>query len=117
MQDRLRHAVAHAKQLENARLSNVYFIECEGFIKIGYAKDLARKVSNTQVGNPFKVKLLASFKTTRPHDDEATLHRMFKFYRVRGEWFRLPNNFISWLAESDPKAINMETIEAQRLLN
>lgn len=74
---------------------NVYFLKTKNraqLIKIGKAKDVAQRVAELQTGCPAGLELMA---TIRLHSDnharhvEASLHRTFKRYRVRGEWYRL----------------------------
>ena len=84
----------------------VYFMECEGFIKIGLTKDtLKSRLSVMQAGNPFLIKPLGfimcncdcksqpTLGNRRTCAKEAELHAMFLHLQVKNikpecEWFR-----------------------------
>lgn len=69
----------------------VYFVQCQddnGYIKIGYTRDLARRLVDIQMGCPYEIVLLAEIRTSEPSLFEATLHERFGQLSVRGEWFR-----------------------------
>ena len=65
----------------------VYFIQARtgGPVKIGFAVDLSRRLSELQVGSPVLLRLLGSFAGTRA--DEAALHEKLATFRSHGEWF------------------------------
>lgn len=67
--------------------SLTYMIGAEGsnLVKIGWAKAPEDRVSALQIGSPLILTLLWSDEG--PY--EGPLHRRFKDYRVRGEWFDL----------------------------
>lgn len=70
----------------------VYFIQTEGFIKIGYAINVRRRFRQLAMSVPFDLELLAVIAcpdVREAKETERTLHRRFKAQRVRGEWFRL----------------------------
>ena len=78
----------------------VYFAENGGYIKIGLSKDIAARISNLQTGSPLKITLLAYFEATE--EDEKMLHRRYKHFRNRGEWFRKNKalmDFIDFVAQ------------------
>lgn len=68
----------------------VYFVQCgheRGPIKIGYADNVATRLSKLQNGCPYPLSLLAAFATEHPQADEHALHGRFARQRMRGEWF------------------------------
>lgn len=68
--------------------SFVYFIRCEcaeRFIKIGLANDPDWRLKEHSIGNPYPLTML--FYGPGDRSDEQMLHRRFKRYRFRGEWF------------------------------
>lgn len=64
----------------------IYFIECDGYVKIGYTTQLNRRVKSFATSNPHPVKLLASAPGNV--EDEQELHKRFRELHHRGEWFR-----------------------------
>ncbi|HEV2557371.1 MAG TPA: GIY-YIG nuclease family protein [Microvirga sp.] len=95
----------------------VYFIRCEGFVKIGRAFSPSARLRDFQVGSPFPLELLA----TEPGDDrrEFALHHRFAEYRVRGEWFRLEGALLDYIsgireAESQENPTNGLSLDALR---
>ncbi|MGQ0836344.1 MAG: GIY-YIG nuclease family protein [Gammaproteobacteria bacterium] len=75
-------------------LMNVYFLRtCDNaqLIKIGKAKDVTRRVAEIQTGCPSKLEILGTIPLhSEKHAQhiEGRLHRAFKRYHVRGEWYR-----------------------------
>lgn len=63
----------------------VYFLECEGRIKIGFAKNVENRIRALTTSAPRPIRLLATMEGTR--DDERKLHERFAIYRTHGEWF------------------------------
>jgi hypothetical protein len=67
-------------------LGNVYFLQCGGLIKIGFARDVAKRLAELQTGNPEPLKLVAVIPGCLP-SVERRYHREFATARRRGEWF------------------------------
>jgi hypothetical protein len=66
----------------------IYFLQGErgGAVKIGRAKDLAKRIAGLETGRPDKLVLLGAFSGSR--QDELDVHRLLSDYREKGEWFR-----------------------------
>lgn len=74
----------------------VYFIQSgAGAIKIGTAKNVARRIATLRLANPEPLTLLHTMPggVTLEH----RLHRKFAALRIRGEWFRAEDPLLSWL--------------------
>lgn len=69
----------------------VYFARTRKAIKIGYAKDVAKRVAALQVGNANKLRVVLELPGTER--DERQIHWLFEEHRMRGEWFR-PDPFV-----------------------
>jgi Meiotically Up-regulated Gene 113 (MUG113) protein len=68
----------------------VYIVNCNGIYKIGYTMDsVASRVSNIQMSNPNKVRLVCSIPSQTASTLERELHQRFRDRRVRGEWYQL----------------------------
>lgn len=71
----------------------VYFIRAgnRGAIKIGIARNIQRRLDALQVGNQYKLNLIASIPcVSRKHAEgmESKIHRFFRRQNIRGEWFQ-----------------------------
>lgn len=65
----------------------VYFVYCAGRVKIGYATDVAARMSGIATSCPFPVTLLLTI--TGSMEDEQAYHEMFAEDRANLEWFNL----------------------------
>lgn len=76
------------------RQSYVYIIHCKQLntIKIGYSDNPFARLSQLQMGNSSELSLLSLFKGGKK--EEASLHDIFQFNKVRGEWFSVDDSLI-----------------------
>lgn len=65
----------------------VYFISCGEFVKIGSTQNIKNRLREFEVGNPYRLDLLALVPGTM--DLEYSLHGKFYSKWYRGEWFHL----------------------------
>ena len=75
----------------------VYLIRAMGtsHIKIGHTTgSLRSRLHDLQTGNPLPLEVLLCFYSPTPEKIEKKLHREFAEYRLRGEWFVLPEKII-----------------------
>lgn len=63
----------------------VYFIECAGRIKIGYAKDVRDRIRALSTGAAHNLTLLGTIDGSVHY--ERAIHARLKHLRQRGEWF------------------------------
>lgn len=70
----------------------VYILKCESYVKIGLASNLKARLSALQVGNPFKLEVLAHWPTCRANSVEAEAHKLLAEYHHDREWFLVPND-------------------------
>lgn len=75
-------------------LGVIYFIRTRKAIKIGYATDLKKRLTQLQVGNSNPLKVMLTVPGTK--EDEALLHHLLREHRIRGEWFK-PSPFVTWM--------------------
>lgn len=92
--NRLANALNYSNERQQIRATGggfIYFIECEGYVKIGLtANHVTERVAQMQTGCPFELKLLKVIVSRNMRRDEGVIHEMFGQYRHRGEWFKLP---------------------------
>jgi hypothetical protein len=69
-------------------IGSIYIIQEEilGNIKIGFAKNVKERIKDIQVGNSQKLNLLKIIPNKKT-SDEKQLHKKFKKYNIRDEWF------------------------------
>ena len=100
---RLEHALrncAGRAARRAARGGFVYLFRCEGFTKIGVCRDnVAKRLSTAQVGCPFEIVLLKSWRVADPSGVERLLHHQFAQYHKRGEWYALPPDKLAKLLD------------------
>lgn len=63
----------------------IYFIKCEGFVKIGYSDNINKRLAKFRCENPFELTLINQMVGDR--SIELDLHYYFKDYHHRGDWF------------------------------
>lgn len=74
----------------------VYFISEGEYTKIGFARDIEKRLKDLQVANPRKlwiVSFVPCLTEYHARKIEKFLHHSLKFHRVHGEWFKLPACF------------------------
>lgn len=64
----------------------VYFIQSNGLIKIGFSKNVKRRIVSLQIGAAEPVVLLGTIAGSQV--TEKDVHRLFAKELVRGEWFK-----------------------------
>jgi hypothetical protein len=73
----------------------VYFVQIPGtpIVKIGKSANPKERIREIQTYHPYPLTVIA----TIPGEpwSEAAFHRFFSPYRLRGEWFSLPEEFLS----------------------
>ena len=76
-----------AKKAKQIKDSVIYFMGALGgnHIKIGYTDQIDDRVQQLQSGNGYELIVLHTMPGTV--DDEWRLHKQFKDYKIRGEWF------------------------------
>lgn len=77
----------------------VYFLKCGElveFVKIGWTKNLGRRIECIQVSNPQKVTLLL-FDTQLSRKYEKRLHKKFYQFHKQGEWFVLSEEIKAYI--------------------
>lgn len=67
----------------------VYFIQSVdgGPVKIGYAKDVEKRLGHLQSGSPVILQVVLKIESDMPIRLEQELHQRYSRYRIRGEWF------------------------------
>lgn len=81
----------------------IYFIYAEQVerVKIGFTRtSVEKRLSELQCGSPVPLTLLAIIGGTVKHEQE--LHRLFKRFHVRGEWFEYHDEIKAFIAQIPP---------------
>ena len=74
-------------------MSGVYFIHTpelgdKSRFKIGWSKNIPKRLKELQTGNGFELKLYKCI-STNDRTLETTIHQSLSLYRKQGEWFEL----------------------------
>lgn len=96
-----KQAVMEAQKRQNLKYfehSSIYLMKCHEFYKIGIGGNPKKRLSQLQVGNPYKIELVA-FSTVsllRAERFEGFFHDLLSDndLRVRGEWFKLSDKIV-----------------------
>ena len=83
-----------------------------GYVKIGYAGDCGKRLSQFQTGSPYRdYEMLAYAYTTKKREAETWMHELFAAHRVGGEWFLVSVTeavaALEMIREYDPVAFPM----------
>jgi hypothetical protein len=65
--------------------SFIYLVQAGNRLKIGIARDIGKRISGMQSGNPEIIRLIGAFHGGRA--EEQALHTQLSAYKIRGEWF------------------------------
>ena len=78
----------------------IYFIqpENEPVVKIGYAKEIKKRLIQLQISNYQKLRLI--LLVSGDLKKESHFHFMFKDDKINGEWFYLSENIKKYLEQS-----------------
>ncbi|KAA6438825.1 GIY-YIG nuclease family protein [Dyadobacter flavalbus] len=87
---------SRASRLSKTKSVSIGFVylmidDANNLYKIGFSKDPKYRESTLQGEKP-SIRLLGSFSGTL--QDEKQLHFDFSDFRVRGEWFKIPDNIL-----------------------
>jgi len=75
----------------------IYFVRCQHYVKIGYAKDVEKRLAGLQTGNPYKLEVVATVPGTPSL--ERAFHKALRRKYVRGEWFELDSEVQQLIAQ------------------
>lgn len=84
------YAASHYKRYRHPEIT--YFIECQGFVKIGRTKNISRRMIVFATSNPFALKLLGTCSI-----GESQLHQQFSHLRHQGEWFHATDELLQYI--------------------
>lgn len=79
--------------MKNNKVS-VYVAECAGQYKIGFAVDVSGRLRSMSTSCPFPITLYKSWPVDNARKVERALHERLVDFRVRGEWFALPDTVL-----------------------
>ena len=63
--------------------------------KIGVSNNPQKRLKTFQTGNAGDVELIYEIECDSPHIVEGTLHKYFRTYKVKNEWFDLDNEVVN----------------------
>lgn len=84
----------------------IYFVECNGVVKIGTTSNLKSRLNALQTSNPTPIRLVHTISVPIRQDHrevEKALHTIFENNSVRGEWYKI--------SEQDIERIKLLSIE------
>lgn len=63
--------------------------------KIGYTKDLNKRLKQLETGNPGEMKIIKSFETRWGRILESIIHKIYINKKIKNEWFNLNNEQVN----------------------
>ena len=76
----------------------IYVLQCQEFYKIGIADDIKKRMASLQTGNPIKLRLILCQRHSDYKTMERWYHQKFRAKQIQGEWFKLSDDDVEWLA-------------------
>jgi len=96
----------------------VYFLRSGDLIKIGFATNIRKRITDLQIANPGELVLLASMRGS-PWI-EKKLHHRFRSLRSRGEWFSSGPRLLDFIKTIQERSVsgivNDITNDTERLM-
>jgi hypothetical protein len=83
-------AATHMSASTSVDTTYVYLIACSRYVKIGIARDVAKRLANFQVASPLDMTVVHCREITGTRYAflcERAAHKMLADYAHRGEWF------------------------------
>lgn len=93
----VKRVVRLAQPHQQNTISGVYLLRCGEHYKIGMSDNVSKRVKQIQTNSPHEVKHIHTIPTDNPSDLEQQLHTRFASKRVRGEWFALSDDDVSFI--------------------
>jgi hypothetical protein len=88
-------------EITRKQAGKIYFVGYDGFVKIGFTIDVAKRMMGLRTGSPRPLSLYATIDGSM--DDERELHVRFARYRLEGEWFELSDEIIAFIDSQKPR--------------
>ncbi len=83
---------------EKCTPNKVYFIQAEnGLVKIGIASNIWVRLNTFNTASPIELTLLFWIDSNEAKKLENSFHKIFESKRVKGEWFRLTSEDLTWI--------------------
>ena len=85
----------------------IYFIRSgkSGPLKIDYTdENIEKRIQSLQIGNPHELKLVAIIEGDQ--SKIAELHRRFKKFHIRGEWYKPDREIIVYIYQNQRQDFN-----------
>lgn len=84
--------------LEAPEKAGVYAVSgAYGWVKIGRAANIARRMDELQICNPVLLRFLATLSNSP--EDERAIHQRWAHLRLRGEWFLGSTELLAYVRE------------------
>lgn len=84
--------------------------------KLGFSRDPDRRVKELQTGNPLELTVEYRLPIRVRNRAEKNLHDLFPADRIRGEWFKIPDNSQEFLLLQKVFGIADTTAREENLL-
>lgn len=79
----------------------IYVLKVGDMYKIGKSVSPRGRIGTLKTACPFEIEVFAVYKTIDLHRTEKMLHDVFSEKRIRGEWFKLDKEDLSFFDRED----------------
>jgi len=94
------------------------FAERAGLVKIGKADNYEKRINSISTACPYDIKLIGLVESEDCHSLERRFHRKYNAYRIRGEWFDIPESEKKLIAKKyNPDSLSGESSSPMTLFN
>lgn len=80
-------------------MQGVYILKCHDYYKFGITGNIKSRIQGLQVGNPYKIELLAFHKTVLAKEIEGCIHVALKNQNISGEWFTVSKEGLDFIVD------------------
>ena len=94
---RAKHTEKRTVVKKETRAGWVYILQAGPYFKIGYSKNVDKRIERLATLPPFDMELIHTIRTDNMDTLEKYLHERFDDKRKNGEWFELDEEDIAWL--------------------
>jgi len=92
--------------MQTEKSGYVYFIRCDGYTKIGYARSPKKRLADIKTANPHPVKLIGAIYSDDVERLEHKVQTEASDYHKNGEWYEISVDWVKWVISREGGVIS-----------